>query len=198
MPELNFVSTNATDTAGASGLVQQPYLATATPGYNYGGAGNPTGDGFMEYGAGTATALPFRVDQAGNVTAASFATGAPGSAAATLAKVAATAAAGHALVNGTGSFLTWTAPNDGSNHRALLFLQSFASSGVAGGQVNVTATDPAGNAVNLTALSNNPSAGPHTPGLTTVILEAGTTVSIVQQTALTAGTVTVWAEIWGA
>jgi len=77
MPELNFISTDAQDTTGSKGLVQQPYLATTTPGYNYGGAGQPTGDGFLEYGTGTPGSLPFRVDQAGNVTAASI-TGATG------------------------------------------------------------------------------------------------------------------------
>lgn len=77
MPELNFISTDAQDATGSKGLVQQPYLATTTPGYNYGGAGQPTGDGFLEFGTGTPGSLPFRVDQAGNVTAASV-TGATG------------------------------------------------------------------------------------------------------------------------
>ena len=68
MPELNFVSTNATDTTGAKGLVQQPALNTALNGYSYGGAAQPAGDGFMEYGSGTPGSLPFRVDQDGTVT----------------------------------------------------------------------------------------------------------------------------------
>jgi hypothetical protein len=79
MPELNFVSTSAADTAGAQGLQLQPYMFAAKQGLNYGGAQGgrtggqllPAGDGFMEYGSGTPGSLPFRVDQAGNVTAAS-------------------------------------------------------------------------------------------------------------------------------
>jgi hypothetical protein len=71
MPELNFVSTNAQDTAGSKGLVQQPVLGTSVAGYNYGANAQPAGDGFMEFGTGTPGSLPFKVDQAGNVTAAS-------------------------------------------------------------------------------------------------------------------------------
>lgn len=78
MPELNFISTDAQDPDGASGLVQQPYLATAAPGYNYGGAGQPNGNGFMEFGSGTPGSLPFSVDQAGNVTGAAFSSAAAG------------------------------------------------------------------------------------------------------------------------
>lgn len=73
MPELNFVSTSpAVDPNGAAGQVLQPYYTDAVPGYNYGGANNPTGTGFMEFGSGTPGSLPFRVDQAGNVTSAGF------------------------------------------------------------------------------------------------------------------------------
>lgn len=73
MPELNFVSTSAAaDPTGAAGQQLQPYYFTSAPGYNYGGADNATGTGFMEFGSGTPGSLPFRVDQAGNVTAASI------------------------------------------------------------------------------------------------------------------------------
>ena len=83
MPELNFVSTNAADTTGAKGLVQQPALETTVAGYNYGGNGTPSGDGFIEFGSGTPGVLPFRVDQDGTVTAGHLAvTGDPVTAAA--------------------------------------------------------------------------------------------------------------------
>jgi hypothetical protein len=66
---LNLVNTEGN--AGAEGLIQSPYLYTATPGYNYGNT-----DGYLEYGAGTPGSLPFKVDQSGNVTATSFTGGA--------------------------------------------------------------------------------------------------------------------------
>jgi hypothetical protein len=112
---------------------------------------------------------------------------------------AATAAAGYALVNGTGNIITWTAPNDGLLHRAILISIMHVISGETGGQIQVTYTTP--DATNQTsqlfAAGNttgvfNPATGP-----SLLVIGAGTTVTIKQNSALTAGSSTLWAEIWG-
>lgn len=108
-----------------------------------------------------------------------------------------TGAAGFALQNGTPTIISWTAPNDGADHRVLVFGEIHVSLAETGGQVSVSATSPGANAMTFTldggahAASDNP----FTARL--LVIGAGTTVSVAQSTALTAGAATVWAEIWG-
>ena len=202
MPELNFIATSAQDTAGAKGLVQQPYLATAAAGYSYGGAGQPSASGFMEFGTGTPGALPFRVDQDGNVTAKSFATGTPGSGSLTLALQASTGDSGTALVNGTPTILSWTTPNDGHMHRAMVFGALAVTVTETGGLINLTYMLQGSSALHTSALvAANQAATTAGVVLNTVgllLLAPNTTISVVQGSALTAGAATLYAEIWGA
>lgn len=105
-------------------------------------------------------------------------------------------AAGTALQNGTPTFLTWNVPNDGNDHQ--FTVTSFLNVTLAetGGLVTCSYTGPGGSATSF-----NPQAGAQAAGVNatsnTRIAQPGTTVTVAQATALTAGAATIWAQIWG-
>ena len=114
-----------------------------------------------------------------------------------LQKVAATAEAGYALVNGTGTVISWTAPNDGNLHRVMVPATLHVSSSETGGAINVAFTAPDGTTGTQGIFSASHGAGVFGPDKAgTVIIEPNTTVSVVQGTALSGGAATLWAEIW--
>lgn len=128
-------------------------------------------------------------------------TGAATSAAASTAlgfgsKVQDIGAAGTALQNGTPTFLTWNVPNDGNIHQ--FTVSSFLSVATAetGGAVLCNYTGPGGNATNFTVQPGAQAAGINATS-NTRIAQPGTTVTVAQNTALTAGAATIWAQIWG-
>lgn len=104
---------------------------------------------------------------------------------------------GFALINGTPTILSWTAPNDGQVHRVWLIAQENVTSPETGGQVNLNFRDLQGNAQSRQAIPGGAGNG-FTGGFTPMafLVQAGQTVSAVQGTALTAGAATVWAELW--
>lgn len=115
---------------------------------------------------------------------------------------AATPAAGYTLVNGTGAVISWSVPNDGSNHRFAIWANLHVATAETGGLIQVEYTGPwvgasthfgqvfaAGLAADTT--------GQNPPGLWNTIVAPGSTVTIAQTSALTAGAATMWAEIWG-
>lgn len=108
------------------------------------------------------------------------------------------AAAGFALINGTQDIITWTAPNDGALHRFLVIGTIDVTVAETGGQIVVNFTAPD----NTAAAGIQLFAGGRATGVaqTTVNaqVKAGTTVAVHQQTALTVGTATLWADIYGA
>lgn len=115
-----------------------------------------------------------------------------------LTRRATTGAAGYALVNGTGTIISWTAPDDGQLHRASLWMMKNVASGETGGKINYSWTLPDGTAAGYTADNGGNSAGliymyaqPWN-----VMVKGGTAVTITQVTALSAGASTLWAEIW--
>lgn len=110
---------------------------------------------------------------------------------------AATPVAGTALANGTPAILSWTAPNDGGLHRAVVFGVLDVAVQEVGGQVNVAYTLPDGTANSFAALNAGMGAGPANLFSYTFVVKAGTTVTVAQATALTGGAATLWAEIWG-
>lgn len=111
---------------------------------------------------------------------------------------AATPVAGFALVNGTPNIIGWTAPNDGQQHRFTVFTIMDITAAETGGTVNVNFTMPNGVAAGYTILTGGAGAGQNFNQTTqTFICKAGTAVTVVQATALTAGAATMWAEIWG-
>jgi hypothetical protein len=109
---------------------------------------------------------------------------------------ASTGAAGFALQNGTPTILSWTAPNDGQLHRATLIAGQHVTSAETGGAVNLNTFLPDGTAVNPSIFPGGGGTG-GTGATTDRIVQAGSTVSLVQSSALTAGAATVWAELWG-
>lgn len=109
---------------------------------------------------------------------------------------ATTGVAGFALVNGTPTILSWTAPNDGLMHRVSLIAQENVTAPETGGQVNINFKDQQGSTQNRQAFAGGAGTG-FTGGFTPMafLVQAGQQVTVTQ-TALTAGAATVWAELW--
>jgi hypothetical protein len=113
-----------------------------------------------------------------------------------LSLAATTGTAGYTLVNGTGNIITWAVPNDGALHTVMIVATMNVTVNETGGQLAVSFTAPDG----ATFLSSFFAAGLTTGVKTTsffATVKAGTTVALTQNTALTAGTSTAWAQIWG-
>lgn len=117
----------------------------------------------------------------------------------TLAKQVSTPAAGYALVNSTGTIISWTAPNDGQNHRVTLFASLSVTSTETGGQIVCSYTAPDGTSTSHTVYSAGQAAtdvivqgSPFS-----IIIRAGSTFSLIQNTALSVGASVLFAEIWG-
>lgn len=110
---------------------------------------------------------------------------------------AATPVAGYALVNGTGTIISWAVPNDGNLHSAMIISSMNVTVNEVGGQLAVSFTVPDG-----TAFLSSFLAAAQTTGVKTTSffgsVKAGTTVALTQNTALTSGTSVAWAQIWGA
>ena len=117
-----------------------------------------------------------------------------------LVRVASTGPAGFALQNATPNILTWTAPNDGLLHWVVVMTYLRVTSAETGGQVNLSWTDPGGNGT-ATGLVNGGkgtgATGTDSPNWSVnAAVQAGTTITLLQATALTAGAATIWAELW--
>src|SRR5215472_13578350 len=110
---------------------------------------------------------------------------------------ASTTVAGYTLVNGTGTVITWTAPNDGLLHTVMVAASLHVATNEVGGTIQVAWTEPGGvtNAVTLAAsgqVANNDATNP-----VTIVVKANTAVNVNQSSALTGGAATLWAQIWG-
>jgi hypothetical protein len=118
-----------------------------------------------------------------------------------LQRQAVTPAAGFALVNGTPNIITWTAPNDGLQHRFLLFLSMDITVAYTGGQIIVNFMSPGGNNVTWAVYPPGAATGPGwNYGFVSInpsFVKAGTAVTLSQGSAMTAGAATLNAEIWG-
>jgi hypothetical protein len=115
-----------------------------------------------------------------------------------LQKQAATPLAGVALVNGTPTILSWTAPADGLLHRVQIFAAMIIGSLETGGVVTATVTTPDGTVVSWNLFSGTQGGGfNYATSNFFPVIKAGSTVTIAQNTALTGGSATMWAEIWG-
>jgi hypothetical protein len=115
--------------------------------------------------------------------------------------LASTGPAGFALQNATPVILSYTFPNDGNLHRLFIGGSMNVTSAETGGQVTYTCSPPAGGAVTGTVLfAAGSGVAPNLGSLgnrTLVVAGSGTTVTVQQATALTAGAAVVWVEIWG-
>ena len=100
------------------------------------------------------------------------------------------------LVNGTPTIVSWTAPNDGAEHRAMVVVSEDITVAATGGAVGWTFTAPDGSAATPTLIAGGQATGAH-HATDMAIVGPGTTVTIKQSGALTIGAGVVWAEIWG-
>lgn len=115
------------------------------------------------------------------------------------ARVATTGNSGAALINGTQDILTWTAPSDGNKHRVSIYFNAAVTSAKTGGHVIFQST--IGGKTGWTNLMAGGEAiggwpnGSSSAGAP-VMVDPGTTVKLTQDTAMTAGACTVFAEMW--
>jgi hypothetical protein len=113
--------------------------------------------------------------------------------------LATTGPAGYALVNGTGAIISWTAPGDGNLHRIGYVTIMDVTSAQTGGAVQLQFTDPAGNANFHVIYAGALGTGDQfqSPSFNLIPVAPGTTVTIAQSSAQTAGAAKLWAELWG-
>jgi hypothetical protein len=114
-----------------------------------------------------------------------------------LALVAATPLAGVALQNGTPTFLTWQVPNDGQNHTVFGVATWHATVAGTGGRVNVAGLAPDGSALATQIQAAGQAVGTGQGGVN-LIVAPNQQITVVQSTALTAGAVQSWFELWAA
>jgi hypothetical protein len=185
IPKLHIVSTE--DAANAvTGRIWSPVLNSENQGADY------QENGYLEFGDGTDGALPFRVDQAGNITAKS---------AGILQLQATTGEGGFALQDATPTILTWSVPDDGNLHRVSVYSLMHVTSLETGGVIDIVFEGPFAEAVTHTSQIFAGGLATDTAGqlgsLFEAIVGAGTTVSLIQGSALIGGAAVLYAELWG-
>jgi hypothetical protein len=107
---------------------------------------------------------------------------------------------GYSLINGTGTVLTWTAPNDGATHIVLVAATLDVASTETGGKLTVGFTMPDGTSGYTYQLSAGGQGVGYDYSLYSVpplIVKANTSVFITQSTALTSGAAKLWAKFIG-
>ena len=109
--------------------------------------------------------------------------------------VATTDITGFPLVNGTPTILSWTAPNDSQMHRVLMIASQSVSSPETGGLVQFHTTDVAGNVVNNQVFPGGSAAGGNRQILGATVAP-GSTTTVFQASALTAGAAVEYIELW--
>ena len=109
---------------------------------------------------------------------------------------ATTGVGGYALINGTGTVFTWVAPNDGLMHRILLTSVKHVSVNETGGAVTASMSLPDGTASTPTIFGGGSTTGGVQGNYTARQMQAGTTFTLSQSSALTGGTSVMWAELW--
>lgn len=114
-----------------------------------------------------------------------------------LALQAATPVAGYGLVNSIGNVITWAAPNDGQLHRFMAIVTLDVTVATTGGQIQVNCTLPDGSNGSQQVIAPTQATGVKENSLLAIV-QAGATVAVRQNSAMSAGTATLWAEIWGA
>ncbi len=111
--------------------------------------------------------------------------------------LASTGAGGYTLGAAAGTILSWTAPDDGNMHVVLVMATLHVTSAETGGALDAAFTTPDGGTAGANQfLGQNLAAGFH-PANQSYIIEAGSTFTLSQGTALTAGAAVLWAELRG-
>jgi hypothetical protein len=114
----------------------------------------------------------------------------------TLQKVADTGISGFALQNGTPTILSFTVPNDGNPHTITFSAVKHVTVAETGGQIHFTFLTPDGASGTGTPFNGGAGVGVQIPGIASVVVQPGSTVSFVQSSALTAGASVVWIQAW--
>ena len=110
---------------------------------------------------------------------------------------ASTGTAGYSLINGTGTIITWTPPNDGNLHRVQMMVNLLVTSAEAGGATGLSGLVSPDGAVHSPGL-NAGSTGTGLSQLTSSYFAlGGSAVTFAQTSALTGGTAILWADMWG-
>jgi len=115
-----------------------------------------------------------------------------------LSKVADTGASGYTLVNGTGNIITWTAPNDGNLHTAVLVVSWEVSSSETGGQMTWGTTMPGGHSPTLSVSAGGQGAGGYLLAAEGMAVAPNATATFRQASALSGGAAIAYAQIWAA
>jgi hypothetical protein len=110
--------------------------------------------------------------------------------------VASTGVNGFALQNGTPNILSWVAPNDGQAHRVTVVAELRVTSAETGGQVNLSGTLPDGTAFSFAVENGGQGGGQFRSQFTDMLVQAGSTTTLAQNSALTVGAAVLWAELW--
>lgn len=106
--------------------------------------------------------------------------------------------AGFALQNATPTVLSWTAPNDGKDHLLIVVAALHVTSAETGGQVSVNTTLPDGSGLNSGAFFAAGLGTGTNANSAMRIVQAGSTSTLTQSSALTAGASLLFAQIYGA
>lgn len=104
--------------------------------------------------------------------------------------------AGVALINGTQTLASWTAPSDGQRHRFYAIMTQVVTVAETGGQMTLSYTQPNGNATTRVPFAGGSGTGSGNQ-INGDVIQPGSTVSYQQTSALTAGAAVAWCEIWG-
>jgi len=114
-----------------------------------------------------------------------------------LVKQADTGPNGFTMINGTQTILTYTTANDGLLHTVIVNLGVLVTVLQVGGALQLAWTDPAGNARTSTLNSGGLGTGMTNVALAERVVQANTTVTLSQSSALTAGASVAYAQLWG-
>jgi hypothetical protein len=107
------------------------------------------------------------------------------------------ATAGYTLINGTGNILVYNVPNDGLVHTVNVATNMNVASLETGGQIQVLFTTPDGTAQTFQQHAAGLAAGLARTN-SACLCKPGTTVTLQQSTALTAGAAVLWGSMWSA
>lgn len=153
----------------------------------------------MGFSGASGVSLPVSIADGGTgqITAAAALAALGGAPLPALELQAATPESGYALINGTGTVISWTAPNDGNMHRFQIVGALIVTSAETGGEVEILFTPPGGTQQSKVFASPNVAPGTYNTTIQAGTIGPGTTVLLSQATALTAGAASVTGEIWG-
>lgn len=112
------------------------------------------------------------------------------------AKVATTGPAGVALIDGTQTILSWTAPDDGQLHQFNVIGALEVTAAETGGTIITSYTQPDGATATPALFAAAQGVGT-TGNVNNRLIPGGTTISVQQSSALTAGASVLYCEIWG-